>query len=66
MSEHIPNAGTPEYFDYLLDSFEAEVRLSEYHGIELDSIDFYKGMLRAAYQQAMSQKEGDARHAAES
>jgi hypothetical protein len=66
MSEQMPRARTPGYFDYLLDSFEAEVRLSEYHGIELDSIDFYKEMLRAAYQQAMEQKEGDAGHAAES
>lgn len=61
MSEHIPHAGTPEYFDYLLDSLEAEVRLSERYDIELDSVDFYKGMLRAAYQQAVERKGGDAR-----
>jgi hypothetical protein len=66
MSEHTPRAGTPEYFDYLLDSLEAEVRLSEYYDIELESINFYKGMLRAAYQRAMERKEGDAGHAAES
>jgi hypothetical protein len=66
MSEQIPRAGTPEYFDYLLDSFEAEVRLSEYHGIELDSIDFYKEMLRAAYQNVVGRRDGDAGHAAES
>lgn len=60
MSEQIPSAGTPEYFDYLLDGLEAEVRLSEYYDIELATIDFYKGMLRAAYQRAMERKDGDA------
>ena len=65
MGEQKPRTGTPEYFDYLLDSLEAEVRLSEYHNVELGSIDFYKGMLRAACQQAMERKDGDAGHGAE-
>jgi hypothetical protein len=59
MSEHIPRAGTPEYFDYLLDGLEAEVRLSERYDIELESVGFYTGMLRAAYQRALERKDGD-------
>lgn len=65
MSEQIPRAGTPEYFDYLLNGLEAEVRLSEYYDIELDSIDFYKGMLRSAYQRALERKAGDGSRADE-
>ncbi len=61
MSEPLPAEGTMEYVDYLLDGLEAEIRLSERYDIALDSVDFYKGMLRAAYQQAMERKGGDAR-----
>lgn len=61
MSEPIPAEGTIEYVEYLLDSLEAEIRLSERYDIDLDSIDFYKGMLRAAYQRAMERKDGDGR-----
>jgi sensor domain CHASE-containing protein len=61
MSERIPAEGTPEYVDYLLDSYEAEIRLSERYDIALDSVDFYRGMLLAAYQQAMERKGSDAR-----
>ena len=61
MSEHIPAEGTKEYVDYLLDGLESEIRLSERYDIELDSVDFYKGMLRSAYQQAMERKGSDAR-----
>lgn len=61
MSEPIPAEGTIEYVDYLLGSFEAEIRLSQRCDIELDSVDFYKELLRAAYQQALERKGGDAR-----
>ncbi len=61
MSKPLPAEGTVEYVDYLLDGLEAEIRLSERYDIELDSVNFYKGMLRAAYQQAMERKGSDAR-----
>lgn len=61
MSEPIPSEGTMDYVDYLLDGLEAEIRLSERYDIELDSVDFYRGMLRAAYQNTMERKGGDAR-----
>ncbi len=64
MSEPIPAEGTVEYVDCLLDSLEAEIRLSERYDIKLDSVDFYRGMLRAAYQQAMERKGSDAREEA--
>ena len=61
MSEGIPAEGTAEYVEYLLDGLETEIRLSERYDIELDSVDFYKGLLLAAYQQAMERKGSDAR-----
>lgn len=61
MSERIPAEGTMEYVEYLLDGLEAEIRLSEHYDIELDSVDFYKGMLRTAYQKTMERKGSDAR-----
>ena len=51
MSEPLPAEGTMEYVEYLLDGLEAEIRLSERYDIALDSVDFYRGMLRSAYQQ---------------
>lgn len=51
--ESIPPEGAPEYFDCLLDGLEAEVRLSERYSIELESVAFYRRMLRAAYQRAL-------------
>lgn len=56
MSERIPVEGTVEYVDYLLDGLEAEIRLSERYDIALDSVDFYRGMLRAAYRQTRERK----------
>ena len=47
-------------FDDLLDGLETEIRLSEYYNVELESVSFYKGMLRAMYHRALAQKEGDA------
>lgn len=61
MSEPLPAEGTMDYVEYLLDGLEAEIRLSERYDIELDSVDFYKGMLRAAYQKTMERKGSDAR-----
>ena len=61
MSELISTEGTIEYVEYLLDGLDAEIRLSERYDIELDSVDFYKGMLRAAYQKTMERKGSDAR-----
>ncbi len=55
--EQIPTEGTPEYVDYLLDSYEAEIRLSERYHLRLDSIVFYRDMLRAAYQQMRERAE---------
>jgi hypothetical protein len=49
MNKPIPTEGTPEYFDYLWDSYEAEIRLSERNDLRLDSIAFYRDMIRAAY-----------------
>ncbi len=49
--EQVPTEGTPEYVDYLLDSYEAEIRLSERYHLRLDSLAFYRDMLHAAYQQ---------------
>jgi hypothetical protein len=60
MSESVPAEGTIEYVDYLLDGLEGEIRLSERYDIELDSVDFYRRMLRTAYQNAMERKGGDA------
>ena len=61
MSERIPAEGTMEYVEYLLDGLEAEIRLSECYDTELDSVDFYKRMLRATYQRALERHEGDGR-----
>lgn len=61
MEEHIPAEGTLGYIDYLLDGLEGEIRLSERYDIALDSIQFYRDMLRAAYEQALQQKDGDGR-----
>lgn len=55
----IPEQDTPEFIDYLLDGLEAEVRLSERYDIELESVRFYTGMLRAAYQRALERQDGD-------
>jgi len=57
MTETIPPEGTMAYVDELLDGFEAEVRLSERYDIATPSVDFYRGMLRAAYQQALERLE---------
>lgn len=55
--EQVPTEGTPEYVDYLLDSYEAEIRLSERYNLRLDSIAFYRDMLHAAYQQIRERAE---------
>lgn len=60
VSELPPN-DTIEYFDYLLEGLEGEIRLSERYDTELDSVDFYKRMLRATYQRALERHEGDGR-----
>ena len=58
--EQIPIEGTPEYVDYLLDSYEVEIRLSERYHLRLDSVAFYRDMLRSAYQQIRERKEKEA------
>jgi hypothetical protein len=58
--EQIPTEGTPEYMDYLLDSYEAEIRLSERYNLHLDSTAFYRDLLRAAYQQMRERTEKEA------
>ena len=58
--EQVPTEGTPEYVDYLLDSYEAEIRLSERYHLRLDSVAFYRDMLRSAYQQIRERKEKEA------
>lgn len=60
MSE-LPPEDTIEYVDYLLEGLEGEIRLSERYVTELDSVDVYKRMLRAAYLRALERHEGDAR-----
>lgn len=57
MREQIPPENTPEYVDYLLESLEAEVRLSERSGYASVSIDFYKGLIQAAFQWAFERLE---------
>ena len=57
-----PPEDTLEHFDYMLDGYEAEVRLSERFDIDLDSVSFYRLMLRAAYQRALERRDGDARN----
>ena len=58
----LPPEDTIERFDYMLDGYEAEVRLSERFDIDLDSVSFYRLMLRAAYQRALERMDGDARN----
>lgn len=59
MTEHIPPENTPAYVDYLLDSLEAEVRLSERYSVSLESINFYKGLIHTTYQWALDRKDED-------
>ena len=59
--EQVPTESTPEYVDYLLDSYEAEIRLSERYNLRLDSLAFYRDMLHAAYQQIRERKAAERR-----
>jgi hypothetical protein len=59
MTKEVPSEGTVEYVDYLLEGLEGEIRLSERYDLRLDSIAFYKTMLRAAYQQTRERKEAE-------
>ena len=57
----IPEQGTPEYFDYLVEALVEEVLIHAYFDTSTDAVDFHIGMLRAAYQRAMERKDGDGR-----
>lgn len=59
----LPPEDTIECFDYLLDGLEAEIRLSERYDLRLDSLAFYRDMLRATYRQTRERTENKEKEA---